>query len=358
MKQGKSLVELATEIERQAKTKQDFVVGTGALSVTVASPSNGREARLAIEGHGDFAIRPIAHDQIATRLKVPSVYYDRLLEEQPDEWARHVTERLHHANERRMVRTLDGAARSFLSDRYHRRDNFELSEVLLPVLMGTPGLLFESAEITERRLYIKVVTDRLTGEVKRGDPVRAGAIISNSEVGSGSTSIQALIERLVCLNGMVVPDYSSKKYHVGKQVEEEGALESMYRDETLRADDRAFWLKLRDVLQSVLNDVATFDRMVERMRKAAGELIVGNPLKAVEVLGNKLALSEGEQTSVLRLLIQGKDLSRYGLLNAVTQYAGADEVTSYDRATELETLGGRVLTLSDSEWKEVSEAAA
>jgi hypothetical protein len=354
MKQGKSLVELATEIDRQAKAKIDYVVGTPTLSVTADLPN---AAKLQIEGHGEFGIRPLAHEQIAGRLKVPKVYYDRLLAEEPGEWSRHITERFHNVNERRLVRTLDGDARSFNSDRFHRRDNDQLARALMPVMLETPGLSVVSAEITERRLYIKVVSDRLKGDVRVGEPVRAGAILSNSEVGCGSTSQMMFAEILRCLNGMVIPDFSIKKYHVGRHIEEDGVMESLYQETTLRLDDAAFWAKMKDVLRSILNDVATFDRALAAMRAAAGERIKGDPIKSVEILSNKLGLSEGEQGGILRLLMMSGDLTKWGLSNAVTALAGSDEVGSYDRATELEALGGRVITLPESEWSVISKAA-
>ena len=48
-------------------------------------------------------------------------------------------------------------------------------------------------------------------------------------------------------------------------------------------------------------------------------------------------------------------MCRYGLLNAVTGYS--QEVDDYDRATEFEEIGGKMLELSISEWKQVAEAA-
>ena len=41
-------------------------------------------------------------------------------------------------------------------------------------------------------------------EVKQGDTVQAGIIISNSEVGLGSLSLRTFLYRLVCLNGMIL----------------------------------------------------------------------------------------------------------------------------------------------------------
>ena len=69
------------------------------------------------------------------------------------------------------------------------------------------GMHFESCQLTESRMYIKVVNTRLQAEVVPGDIVQSGIIISNSEVGLGSVNIQPLVYRLVCSNGMVVLSY-------------------------------------------------------------------------------------------------------------------------------------------------------
>jgi hypothetical protein len=58
---------------------------------------------------------------------------------------------------------------------------------------------------------------------------------------------------------------------------------------------------------------------------------------------------------VLHHLIRQADLSAYGIVNAVTHYS--DDVANYDRATEFETLGGKLIELSSREWSEMAEAA-
>ena len=64
---------------------------------------------------------------------------------------------------------------------------------------------------------LKVVNHRLEMEVRKGDIVQAGVMISNSEVGLGAVSIQPLVYRLVCTNGMVVNDMGERRHHVGRQ---------------------------------------------------------------------------------------------------------------------------------------------
>ena len=63
---------------------------------------------------------------------------------------------------------------------------------------------------------------------------------------------------------------------------------------------------------------------------------------------------EEEESGVLRYLISGGDLSKWGLANAITRVA-SDSV-SYDRATEIEAAGGNLLSLTKDEWMEVATA--
>ena len=73
------------------------------------------------------------------------------------------------------------------------------------------------------------------------------------------------------------------------------------------------------------------------------------------MLAQRHSLNDVERSGVLRNLIEGGELSGYGLVNAVTHYS--QEVEDYDRATDFETLGGRLIELSAQEWKGLAEAA-
>ena len=48
-------------------------------------------------------------------------------------------------------------------------------------------------------------------------------------------------------------------------------------------------------------------------------------------------------------------VARVGLVNAVTHFS--HDVVDYDRATEFEALGGKLIELSSREWQELAEAA-
>ena len=53
-------------------------------------------------------------------------------------------------------------------------------------------------------------------------------------------------------------------------------------------------------------------------------------------------------------LIRGGDLSLYGLSNAITR--AAQDVDSYDRSTEMESIGYTVLGMSRSDWQRLNAA--
>ena len=128
MKAGRTLQELAAEIARQSAGKRDFVADTREL--TMLTTSDGSE--LHVGGSGEFALRPLASEQIADYLDIPRKFYGRLRGDHPALLDHNVNALLRHEPKRRMVRTLDGQARAFLSDRYRRLDNDELAEAILP----------------------------------------------------------------------------------------------------------------------------------------------------------------------------------------------------------------------------------
>jgi hypothetical protein len=142
-----------------------------------------------------------------------------------------------------------------------------------------------------------------------------------------------------------------KKLHVGGRADTTEDVYEMLTDETLKADDHAFLLKARDVVMATLSQ-PTFDKLLGMMKRAVGQKITGDPAKAVEVLAETLTLTVEEQGSVLRNLIEGGDLSRWGIANAVTR--AAHDLPDYDRSDELEGFGGKII---EGEFTEVLKAA-
>ena len=120
MKSNLTLVELAQELERQQHAKKDFLASETALEArTVLDDGGTRTVVLDIDQVGEHTLTPHAHGQIGTYLGIPKRYYSKMLESAPDLLCTNLNHWLHqHTNSQRMVRTLDGAVRGFLSNSY------------------------------------------------------------------------------------------------------------------------------------------------------------------------------------------------------------------------------------------------
>lgn len=363
MKTGKTLIELATEIERQRTTRQDFIARTGdGAAMTESGPA---AVNLAVSGQRDnLAVNDLAHRQIGTHCNIPAAYYDRMKVDAPGLLVRNVNHWFEAEPEPRMVRVLDGRVRAFLSDRYRPLENADLAEAVLPLFMADSGLAIVSCEITERRLYIKAVDNRVVREVRgqrivdgravEFDHVSPSLTISNSEVGAGALSIEAGMFTHACKNMAIFREKSLRKYHVGARHGLGDDVVAMLSARTQAITDAATWAQVQDVVKSALS-ADVFTKRVEDVQAMTGDRITGDPVKAIDLAAKALDLRDLEKPSILRHLIEGGDLSRYGLFNAVTR--AAEDVGDYDRATDFERAGGKVIELPQSEWRQIAEAA-
>lgn len=365
VKAGRSLQEIAAELERQKDTRKDYVAPQGLVDVKVI------DGEVVLDGLNSDpkVITNYAHSQFGAHLDIPQRYVDKLRREQPDLLATNYNTLL-HANpaEKRMFRTLDGRARAFLSPKYRPLDNFDLASAVLPKLQER-GAQVLSAELTETRLYIKAILPDLSDELpdglvwgqghhifNRADAARivSAIVISNSEVGAGTLRVEPSVYTALCTNLAVLKEAAMRKYHVGRNFEADSNFE-IFRDETRKLDDQAFWMKVQDVTMAAFSE-ERFKAAIATIRKAGDNKIESDDLpKVVEVAVKRLELPQSTQGSVLSWLAKGGQLNQWGLSSAITRAAA--DVESYETATDMERIGGEVLTLPAREWEAIATAA-
>lgn len=347
-----ALTDLAVELRRQNETKRDLLVDSRRFTFTddqgVLDPSSKLVASIDNpEGVEDFGVTRHAHQQIGEFINVPWKLYERLLGTHPDLLAGLANGLLSREPKRRMVRTLDGNVRAFLSDRYRPRDNWDLLEqAILPELQAYLGTVhFKECSLSDTRMYVKVIFPDIEIPVtpKVGDVIRCGLIFQNSEVGNGSLGIFPYTDRLICTNGMVHTDFGQRQVHVGGKIAEESW--DLYSDSTLRLDDEAFFAKCRDTVKAVLNE-AVFEQITQQMRDLSEIRLGGDPVAHVEDITKRHNMTEAEGGSLLNALIEGGDTSAWGYVNAITQTAR--DLDDADRRVELETLAGKLT--ADPAW--------
>ena len=307
------------------------------------------------DGVQTFELNDHTHGQLATDLEIPKRYYDRLRNEAPALYRSNVHHWLNEEPNRRMVRGRRNdddsvTGRAWLSDRYRRLDNIEIAKTLLPEFenLGTE-VRFHNAAVTDSSFYLRATFPSYERAVKVGDPVTWGVQIRNSEVGAGTLSISGFVLRLVCTNGMVATRELNAR-HVGRRLDAEG----IFTDETLQADDAAFWLAARDTLRAAISETR-FEEVVEKLRETTETERIVKPIEATKQLGKTFELTEAETEEVLRHLFVANDLTQWGALNAITR--AAQDVESFERQAELETIGWEVANLSGREWAKVAAAA-
>ena len=358
MKSDLTLVELAQELDRQRHAKKDYLATETALQAHAAPDDGGiRTVVLDIGQVGEHTLTPHAHGQIGAHLGIPKRYYSRMLQEAPDLLCANLNHWLQqHQDSQRLVRTLDGSVRGFLSNAYRPLDHFEFAEAALQEMQAIGDVQVESSAITDTRMHIKAVSTRMQGDVRPGDIVRWGIALSNSEVGAGKLRIDPLVYRLVCANGAVARERvgTYTRRHVGSRVIRDLDVSELLSDEARQADDHAFWLATRDIIRGIF-DWERFQQLLDAWRAAASREIKVDIPHVVEVTLKQHKLPDHMHGGVLDHLIREGDLSQYGLANALTRYS--QDVDSYETATTLEEIGADLMAMDERAWSRLTELA-
>jgi hypothetical protein len=356
MKSGMSISEMAVELERRREAKKDFIVPTNKMLMDETTN------RLSFGEHV-VDLNNHAHSQIASNLAIPKPYYDKMRQDHPRLLAQNVNGWFYKNPQNRMLRTLDGVGRAYLSDKYRPLENDQLAEAVLPVLMDMQVIVWSSA-ITDTKFYLKVVDEKITKDIPRGggaigdgghtifDTLCPALVISNSEVGSGRLMVQTSVFTRACTNLATFNDRSIAKHHVGGRHEITDGFEALLSDETKRKSDEALWMQVRDVVKNAF-DRAKFEQLADRIAGSTEDKIE-DVIKTVDLTAKRFNILDGEKKSILKHLVEGGDLSRYGLFNAVTRTA--EDLGDYDRATEFENLGGTIIDLTKTDWRELVAA--
>lgn len=370
MKAGMSLTALLQEVQRQTAAKRDFVTSTrdNVRMVEAKDLKNGVGVVLLKDGATElerFGVTDNAHEQIAAKLEIPRKYYWRLMSDHKDMVIDQVNKLFEREPSSRLFRVLDGNLRAFLSDRYLRLDNAEVLEQTLPAIVrGEVKNELLNCNVGENSMDIKVMftgdefAHEITNRTRTGQPriIRPGFHMSNSETGKGSLSLRGFFYDGYCRNGAVynyVEGFEFRRSHLGGKLIE-GAQYEVLSEKSKRLEDATIISQVSDVMKAMA-DPRLIEQMANQLKAAANTEQAKSPIAAVDLAVKELPIMESERESILTTFLQDGDFSKWGLASAVTAVANKDE-TSYDRATELEEIGGKILSMQLNEWKRFAQA--
>jgi hypothetical protein len=373
-----TLQDLATLLEAQQVRKVDAVVP--------AEKIRARDGLLRIEDvdgqltdtgvipvSGDYKPTDLAVEQLADKLGIPLAYARKLYTARPDLFEANVNGWLHGKGDRltaggeyiptehdprsfllRMFRPDDGPEpgmlRAILSDRYKRIDHLDvLTSAIEGINNAGLPVQVQACDLTDRRMYVRIhapsvevlAPDLLrgyrspwTGDQGTDNPtVFAGFVLSNSETGEGSWTIAPQIIVRICTNGMTMKRDVLRQVHLGGKLDQ-GVVR--YGEDTQAAQLELVKLKARDTVATFL-DVEYVRAKVAELTEQAG-VKLDNPAKAVEIVTQRLSYTEGQRADVLRMFVEGGQMTAGGVMQAVTAAAQLQPSGDTQYAMELDAV--------------------
>jgi hypothetical protein len=232
-----------------------------------------------------------------------------------------------------------GTARALLSNSYKIVDHVETLRAAMRG-MAAAGLGADNitqCDLTGRRMYVRVEAP----EVKAMAPellknyrspfrpeltgrelplVHAGFVLTNSETGHGSFTVVPEITVEVCTNGMTITREAVSARHLGARLDD-GLIR--YSERTRRANLELITSQAEDAIRTFLRADFVQNLVDEMTANATGE--VKEAEKAVKEITQKVECP-ALYDEVLTMFIKGGDMTRGGLVHAVTAAAQSPEI--------------------------------
>lgn len=242
-----------------------------------------------------------------------------------------------------------GSARALLSNAYKIVDHVETLRAALTG-MKAAGLGAEnvtSADLTARRMYVTIEVPEIrvqaesllkdyvspfTGNRGAENPViHAGFVLGNSETGHGTFFLYPRIVAEVCTNGMTIKkDVGAlTQRHLGAKLDD-GLI--TYSDATRRANRELIMSMAHDTVKTFLTE-DYLASVVRKLEERAGAPVT-RPEAAIKEVTQKLEIP-ALYDDVLAHFIKGADLTRGGIMHAVTAAAQSSEIDA-DKAFMME----------------------
>jgi len=150
----------------------------------------------------------------------------------------------------------------------------------------------------------------------------------------------------------VLPHRGVKRRHIGAAIESDGQV--TYAEDTIEANLKAIKLQIRDSMTDVMNGFKD-GSLIQELHNSDNSTQIKEPYKAIEATAKLFSLTEPETEKAKISFGQLRNYSKWGMMNAVTAVANTHD--SYDRASELEVIGGKIISMPSYQWDKIALAA-
>lgn len=295
--------------------KWDVLVGRDLLTLQDGS------IRAPSDISADLVPTSWATAQFCQRLGIPTAYFRRCPTELQDFQFNHWIAADGSQSEKWFLRARGSQLRGVLTSRYTPLDNYELMEAVLPI--AAERFQVSWFALTEESLHLRLIDPRLGREVLPDDRLTVGVHVANSEVGLRAVTIDALVYRLVCTNGLI-------RLVKGK---------SLLHRRHVSIDRTDLPATLSRAMHEATAVAAGF---IEQMLWSTKQAVT-DVEQTIRTIGSQWNLSRATQEQIqVRLALErpSQQETVYGLANAITNVA---QSLPADDRYDLEALAGRLI---------------
>lgn len=343
-----SAVSVIEQVQNQVP--QDYI----APSKAIAFVNNGRRVELQMPEHAwdkGFPLHRNALGQIAGKLGIGMQalnYYNNLSSPvqgkdtiQHGDWAaellaHNLTTLMAHNTERNLIRTVNGEARGFLSDKYRRLDSRPLVEAFASACREIGALPIEGYAL-DTKVHLRAVLPMIFEPIK--DEVQLfGLDWHNSDFGNGAHGVSFWNMRVWCTNTAMMEELL-RQVHLGARLGNDIA----YSDRTMQLDTAANASALTDIVKTQLSP-ERINKCLQMIIDADAEKMTAdkarNLLSAAKVgKGDTERITEAYTGADIEMLPAGNSL--YRLSSAVSWVANNTE--DAERKIELQGIAGDIM---------------
>lgn len=260
--------------------------------------------------------------QLSAKVGVPVRYIEKCVQSGRIDLAQdNVNSWLEDYNKDFFVRAYDDRARGILSSKYSVCDTPEILGVVDDAV-DLSKYKVKGSYLSEERLHVRLISKEMLPI--DGEDLFAGLFLDSSDVGRNILTVKFGIYKQVCTNGLVIAKAGGTMFeqkHIGITAEEfhEGLVKSLSNVDLLTEHAVEWVAEAKKKRAFSLEDTEEF---ITRIRQQTN-------------------LSEESANKVIDLMKARYDMSRWGLINGITEVA---QDFTLERRLELERIAGNILT--------------
>jgi hypothetical protein len=270
--------------------------------------SNSRYAdnRL-IWGNQVYDLNPKSEEQLLEKLRVPAPYWNRIDPELKTITANHL---LRTHDREVMVHSVENGGKTIVGFQSPTSPLLSMERAMNVILDSVPedGWEIKNGDFSGSLCRVSIVTPRKEN-VKKNDIVQFGVNAWLSPIGDHVPKVEDFALRLVCTNGMVIPETRPRRGSWGRNAED-------------------VYQKLSEAVDDIFKRMDN-QEVVERFREMAAHKLETDEdiVKEMETLFKEYSIPKELRGRAWDIFHAEGDFSRWGAVNALTRLANENDLS-------------------------------